>query len=404
MRIVSLSKVIPFKGIPHAGGEYVRRHVDALLSLGHTVTVLAPNDGRNRAALALNDLDFEVRLIGTSGWPRLTKFTDKFWTTIDPTNLAPRFRRAMKQDSLSRTMLEAADIVEVHWTETMSLLPVNLIVPKPLLFSQDVLGQREQRSLDATPRCRIMRRALGWLRVKRTGPGEHSKLSSAGMVIAFSEKDAGLVHQIVPQVSVEHIDPPLWDDSISAERVKREPRLARVIMVGAFKRPENNVGATWFLREVWPKIIESEPSAEFAIVGASPSAQLQAAAADAANVTFTGYVDSVEPYYASATVAVVPLLSGAGVKFKSLDALLRGVPLVATNIGAEGITDNRGGHPFSVHDDPAEFATAVIEILRGGVGVLGNGESQRWAQAKYGTSQFKLRIESILQKFAGELS
>jgi glycosyltransferase involved in cell wall biosynthesis len=80
-------------------------------------------------------------------------------------------------------------------------------------------------------------------------------------------------------------------------------------------------------------------------------------------VQVTGFVEDLTEYYASARVALAPLLSGAGVKFKVLDALAQGVPVVATTIGAEGIASSLSKY-LQQTDNPAEFAYAVARWLR----------------------------------------
>ena len=47
--------------------------------------------------------------------------------------------------------------------------------------------------------------------------------------------------------------------------------------------------------------------------------------------------------YAAAAVALVPVLQGAGVKFKTIEALCHGVPLVTTTVGRRG---HRGRRPL----------------------------------------------------------
>ena len=48
-------------------------------------------------------------------------------------------------------------------------------------------------------------------------------------------------------------------------------------------------------------------------------------------MTATGFVEDLTSELAGAHVAVAPLRQGAGVKFKTVEALLHGVPVVATS-------------------------------------------------------------------------
>ena len=57
----------------------------------------------------------------------------------------------------------------------------------------------------------------------------------------------------------------------------------------------------------------------------------------------------------------MPLRYGAGVKFKVIDAMSYGVPVVSTTVGAEGIGDSSWFAAIS--DDPQRLAEALLECL-----------------------------------------
>jgi len=50
-------------------------------------------------------------------------------------------------------------------------------------------------------------------------------------------------------------------------------------------------------------------------------------------------------------------------RVKILEALARGIPVVSTTIGAEGIDVTPGEH-LLIADTPADFAAAVVRLLR----------------------------------------
>jgi glycosyltransferase involved in cell wall biosynthesis len=66
-------------------------------------------------------------------------------------------------------------------------------------------------------------------------------------------------------------------------------------------------------------------------------------------------------WYRQARVAVVPLLTGAGVKLKSVEALWHGVPAVLTLAGAQGLPGVDS--VASVVAETEAFAAAVCDLL-----------------------------------------
>ena len=78
----------------------------------------------------------------------------------------------------------------------------------------------------------------------------------------------------------------------------------------------------------------------------------------ASGVTATGLVDDTRPYLQAATVFVCPLRSGSGTRFKLMEALACGLPVVSTSVGCEGLNAVDGQHML-VADTPEAFANAV---------------------------------------------
>jgi glycosyltransferase involved in cell wall biosynthesis len=167
-----------------------------------------------------------------------------------------------------------------------------------------------------------------------------------------------------------------------------------VLFTGAMNRPENSSAVTWFIDEMWPRIIASVPSARFVVAGAKPPEALAAKVALTPRAELTGFVESLEPWYAEASVFVAPLRSGAGVKFKTIDAMLRGVPIVTTGVGAEGI---EASELFgALTDDAHEFADSVIGVLQlPEAGRALAEKAQAWAEGVYGVAAFEKRVRGL---------
>jgi glycosyltransferase involved in cell wall biosynthesis len=110
-------------------------------------------------------------------------------------------------------------------------------------------------------------------------------------------------------------------------------------------------------------------------------------------VTLAGYVDDLAAEYTGAWAVVVPLRQGAGVKFKTVEALLHDVPTVTTTVGAEGIT---GPDLFAgLQDDPRAIADALVRVLADPSAFRErSAAAQRWARECYGRETFALAVRS----------
>ena len=95
------------------------------------------------------------------------------------------------------------------------------------------------------------------------------------------------------------------------------------------------------------------------ILGIAPRRSLRLLSYWVGGVEVVGAVDDPVLVFQAATLCVVPLRFGAGVKIKVLQMLDAGATVVATTVGAEGIA----AKDSLVVADDAEFVTAVCRLM-----------------------------------------
>jgi glycosyltransferase involved in cell wall biosynthesis len=101
------------------------------------------------------------------------------------------------------------------------------------------------------------------------------------------------------------------------------------------------------------------------------------------NITVTGMVEDVRPYIASASVCIVPLLSGSGTRLKILEAMAMGKSVISTSVGCEGI-DVTHEKNIIIADEPSDFARWCIELLRNAeLRITLGQEGRKLVEAKY---------------------
>ena len=159
------------------------------------------------------------------------------------------------------------------------------------------------------------------------------------------------VIEIIPNgVDVAHYQP-----NFSAEAP------AHLIYIGSMDWYPNEDAVSFFADEVLPKIHAEVPDVKFSIVGGNPSARVQKLA-EKEGIVVTGRVPEIKPYFAEATVFVVPLRIGSGTRLKILEALAMGKAIVSTSVGAEGL-DLKDGEEIFIADESTAFADAVTRLL-----------------------------------------
>ncbi len=64
----------------------------------------------------------------------------------------------------------------------------------------------------------------------------------------------------------------------------------------------------------------------------------------------------------AAAMMAVPVRAGGGMRVRILEAFARGIPVVTTTVGLEGIRAEHGTHVL-VADSPHAFAGCVLQLL-----------------------------------------
>ena len=134
-----------------------------------------------------------------------------------------------------------------------------------------------------------------------------------------------------------------------------------IMFVGGFEHAPNVDAAIWLAREILPLLREYGISDKLYLIGSKPTSEISELSNG--NVIVTGYVSDseLEEYYRKCKVAVIPLRYGAGMKGKVLEAMREGIPVVTTNIGAEGLENVE--NVISIGNTKDEIAKKTYEIF-----------------------------------------
>lgn len=133
-----------------------------------------------------------------------------------------------------------------------------------------------------------------------------------------------------------------------------------IAFIGSFSHLPNVQAVLFFIHQIFPIVLAAVPDAVFLVAGKGATPEMEALASE--NIRFVGTVPDAFDFLRLASVVVVPLKSGGGIKIKTLEALASGCPIVASSIGAEETNTQSGSH-ILVADTPAEFARAVLSVL-----------------------------------------
>jgi glycosyltransferase involved in cell wall biosynthesis len=140
---------------------------------------------------------------------------------------------------------------------------------------------------------------------------------------------------------------------------QRDPET--IIFSGKMSYHANISMAKYLVEEIMPRIWKFRPAARLYIVGKDPAPAIKTMTRNPL-ITVTGTVDDIRSFLWRATVSVVPLLYGAGIQNKILEALATGTPVVTTCQALSALQAQPGKDLF-VSDDPDGFSKAVLQLI-----------------------------------------
>jgi glycosyltransferase involved in cell wall biosynthesis len=133
------------------------------------------------------------------------------------------------------------------------------------------------------------------------------------------------------------------------------------LYVGNFSWMENRDAVEYLVTTLWPEILKKYPSSTLKIVGKSMPLSLEKKL-KGKNAVYLSHVERIQDELSSSTIMLAPIRIGGGTKYKILEALSMGLPVITTAIGAEGLHVCHKEHLY-IADSAKEVLTAIGELL-----------------------------------------
>jgi polysaccharide biosynthesis protein PslH len=356
---------------PRQGAAIRNREIALHLATRHTVTLLtfAP-DGGDPQMEPLRDACSHVEVLPaqrrTSKQRLRTLFTssrpDMAWRLFSLQMLA-RVQQLHSEETFDAVHVEGIEMAPYAF----ALLQGD--VPHPTVtydaHNAEYLLQRRAFTTDLREPRRLpqaLYSLVQWLRLRRY---ERDLCLRCKHLIAVSPADMRALSALHPRIGERTlllpngVDPEFW----APEAVEPAPEVEEPALVfdGSMSFRPNVDAVRWMAVEVWPFVRQERPDARFYIVGRDPAPSVRALDT-IEGVHVTGAVADTRPWVRAATVYVVPMRMGGGVRLKVLQAMSMSRAVVSTPMGAEGI-DAASGREMLLAADAPGFARSVLTLL-----------------------------------------
>lgn len=269
----------------------------------------------------------------------------------------------MIQAVQQQVMQESYDLIQVEFTETMSIVEILPKSSKKTFVNHQIHYKYVERQLKTSRGfSNYYKFALNYF-LKIIKNQELGFLNQYDAVLVFSDTDkhtlmsdlAALPIPALPiYVSPFPVDLPKTDNQILGEFQNK------LVYLGGEKHYPNKDAVDYFFEKIWGNVLQESPEMRVYIVG-KWSPQSIAKYSLIQNVTFTGFVPSLLEVFAG-SIMIVPLRIGSGIRTKILDAMAYGVPVVSTTIGCEGLPVTNQEN-ILISDDENSFADAISSLM-----------------------------------------
>lgn len=183
----------------------------------------------------------------------------------------------------------------------------------------------------------------------------------ADRLATMSQEDRLFIQQFGPEKQIEVVANGVDESHFNLVK-RKKPETPVVLFVGQFKWIPNKDAVDFLYHDIWPLIKRAVPDCKLRIVGRHPTAKIQSLANHQDIIVDAGVKD-IRQAYSSASVLLAPIRSGRGTKYKILEAMASGTPVVATQLGIEGIAAQDGSQVL-IADTASDLALKTIQILQ----------------------------------------
>lgn len=363
--ILWISPYVPYDSVDHAGGKNHNYYVKYFSKKhDYDITLITLAHERQLSKIDLDEYGIKNRIgvIKNDRWHTLLRYFCNIESEYNPFNrycgVFSNYQRWLLQKQIKDYFNEGTspDIIILQWTQTVLLMDeIKNFFPnsKIVAIEEDVVFLAYERKMLYAKT--FFQRKVWEYKYRKIKKIEIDALKKTELIVVNNKKDKRLlISEGLPEDLV--CQGPIYYDDYSD--VKRNIKNNNVIFYGAMRRKENSLSALWFVNEVMPLLEDTD--IKFLIIGGGAD-KLKKIHQN--NVEVLGYVADLKPYFSESLCLVAPLVLGAGIKVKILEAFSAGIPVITNHIGIEGI-DAIDGKDYFHCEKAEEYAAKIKELLK----------------------------------------
>lgn len=357
MKVLMLTPYLPYPLV--SGGQIRTYNLLKHLSKNHEITLfsLIKDEGERKYLSELKKYCRKIELFKRTKNPfvlrniLLAGFSP--YPFVVTRNLPLGMRKAV-QTELAR---ESYDLIHA---ETFYMMPNIPRTTVPIILAEQTIEYLGYQ--DYMKKANPLLKPILAIDVMKIKYWERYFWNKADKLITMSEEDKNFIEdELGTKKNISVVANGVDLDFFSKVK-KNLPKNPTVLFVGTFKWLPNIEAVDEIVKKIWPLISQELPSAKLKIVGFSPTRKIESYGKNP-SIEVLGGIDDIRQAFATAHVLLAPIRSGKGTRYKVLEAMITGTPVVATTLAVEGL-ELKNGQEVLIADTSRGLAAATVKLLK----------------------------------------
>jgi glycosyltransferase involved in cell wall biosynthesis len=357
MKVLMLTPYLPYPLV--SGGQIRTYNLLKHLSKHHDITLFAliKNEKERKYLQELEPYCKKIELFKRTENPWAIRNILLAGFSPYPFVVTRNLPLGMKRAVQSELDHESYDLIHA---ETFYMMPNIPPTNTPIILAEqtiEYLGYLDYTRKKAPP---LLRPILS-IDVGKIKYWEQYYWRKADKLITMSDEDQNFIEQKLGKKLNISVVANGVDLDFFSHLKKKLPADPTVLFVGTFKWLPNIEAVDEIVNKIWPLVIKQLPSAKLKIVGFSPTDKIKKYADDP-SIQVLGGIDDIRDAFASSHMLLAPIRSGKGTRYKVLESMITGTPVVATTLAVEGL-DLKNGQEVLIADTAKGLAEATVKLL-----------------------------------------
>lgn len=276
--------------------------------------------------------------------------------TFYPLVVCMYLNREVTKAIARETKKKKFDLIHAETFYVMPNIPDNTI---PTILVEQTIEYLVYKHFTKTIKNPVQRLLMNW-DVAKIKYWERQYWKRASRVVAMSDADKRVMQDNIAGLTVDLVPNGVDADFFMPKKIAEKKKRRTILFVGNFKWLQNREAVLILTEKIMPVIKKSFPDARLWIVGRSPTPDILQRQSDAVQVSSD--IEDIRDTYRKSDLLLAPIYGPGGTRYKILESMASGLPVVTTPTGVEGLGVSDGKEAL-ICKSPQDLAEASVRLL-----------------------------------------